>query len=31
MTQKTTFSVVVPCYNYGHYLKSCIESILLHL
>jgi GT2 family glycosyltransferase len=28
MTKETSFSVVVPCYNYAHYLKGCVESIL---
>jgi glycosyltransferase involved in cell wall biosynthesis len=28
MTTETSFSVVIPCYNYAHYLKGCVESIL---
>jgi glycosyltransferase involved in cell wall biosynthesis len=28
MKAETSFSVVVPCYNYAHYLKGCVESIL---
>jgi glycosyltransferase involved in cell wall biosynthesis len=28
MMEQTSFSVVVPCYNYAHYLKGCVESIL---
>jgi glycosyltransferase involved in cell wall biosynthesis len=28
MIGETSFSVVVPCYNYAHYLKACVESIL---
>jgi hypothetical protein len=28
MTRETSFSVVVPCYNYAHYLKGCVDSIL---
>lgn len=28
MTEQTSFSVVVPCYNYARYLKACVESIL---
>ncbi len=23
-----TFNVVIPCYNYGHYLPSCVRSIV---
>jgi glycosyltransferase involved in cell wall biosynthesis len=28
MVGETSFSVVVPCYNYAHYLKACVDSIL---
>jgi glycosyltransferase involved in cell wall biosynthesis len=28
MIRQSSFSVVVPCYNYAHYLKGCVESIL---
>jgi glycosyl transferase family 2 len=28
MTRETSFSVVVPCYNYARYLKGCVDSIL---
>jgi glycosyltransferase involved in cell wall biosynthesis len=28
MTAASSFSVVVPCYNYAHYLPACVESIL---
>ncbi|KGT78760.1 hypothetical protein MA20_15350 [Bradyrhizobium japonicum] len=28
MTKETSFSVVIPCYNYAHYLKGCVESVL---
>ncbi len=28
MTNETSFSVVVPCYNYARYLKACVDSIL---
>jgi hypothetical protein len=28
MSGETSFSIVVPCYNYGHYLQACVESIL---
>jgi glycosyltransferase involved in cell wall biosynthesis len=28
MIGKTSFSIVVPCYNYAHYLKACVDSIL---
>ena len=28
MSGETSFSVVVPCYNYARYLKACVESIL---
>ncbi len=28
MTSGSTFSVVVPSYNYAHYLKGCVDSIL---
>ena len=28
MTVETSFSVVIPCYNYARYLKACVESVL---
>jgi hypothetical protein len=28
MIGDTSFSIVVPCYNYAHYLKACVDSIL---
>jgi glycosyltransferase involved in cell wall biosynthesis len=28
MSGETSFSIVVPCYNYGHYLQACVDSIL---
>jgi glycosyltransferase involved in cell wall biosynthesis len=28
MIGETSFSIVVPCYNYAHYLKACVDSIL---
>jgi Glycosyl transferase family 2 len=28
MSGETSFSIVVPCYNYAHYLKACVDSIL---
>jgi hypothetical protein len=28
MMAESSFSVVVPCYNYAHYLPACVESIL---
>jgi glycosyltransferase involved in cell wall biosynthesis len=24
----STFDVVVPCYNYGHFLRACVDSVL---
>ena len=24
----TSFSIIVPCYKYGHFLRECVESIL---
>ena len=28
MTVETSFSVVIPCYNYARYLEACVESVL---
>jgi Glycosyltransferases involved in cell wall biogenesis len=28
MIGETSFSIVVPCYNYAHYLKACVDNIL---
>jgi glycosyltransferase involved in cell wall biosynthesis len=28
MTRSPRVSVVVPCYNYGHFLPACVESVL---
>jgi len=26
--QNTKISVIIPCYNYGHYIKACLESVI---
>ncbi len=28
LTHRPTVTVVVPCYRYGHFLPSCVESVL---
>ena len=28
MTSETSFSVVIPCYNYARYLEACVASVL---